>query len=128
VRGEETAHQTHFRIFRTDGPGSTDGAPGILAGNPVHEDIVEAVSMAPPTFLVNTLLTPGKRLFDVVAGALAEGPRGGMRAVREPFPGPDRDAVPPGDRLRGRLPEGHQPDPVHKALDNAFLATEPAGC
>ncbi|MBP2686422.1 MAG: hypothetical protein H6Q81_1327, partial [Deltaproteobacteria bacterium] len=67
--GRETAHQTHFRIFRTDGPGKHPMArAGILAGNPVHEDIVEAVSLASPTFLVNTLLTPGKRIFDLVAG------------------------------------------------------------
>ena len=43
--GRETAHQTHFRIFRTDGPGKHPMArPGVLAGNPVHEDIVEAVT------------------------------------------------------------------------------------
>ena len=34
--GRETAHQTHFRIFRTDGPGKHPMArPGVLAGNPV---------------------------------------------------------------------------------------------
>jgi len=37
--GRETAHQTHFRIFRTDGPGKHPMArAGILAGNPVHEE------------------------------------------------------------------------------------------
>ncbi|HEY7586020.1 MAG TPA: lactate racemase domain-containing protein, partial [Candidatus Deferrimicrobiaceae bacterium] len=65
----KTAEATHFRIFLPDGPGKHPLArPGMLAGNPVHEDIVEAVSMAPPSFLVNTLLTPDKRLFDAVAG------------------------------------------------------------
>ncbi|MCL5965614.1 MAG: lactate racemase domain-containing protein [Deltaproteobacteria bacterium] len=55
----ETAMATHFRIFRTDGPGKHPMArPGVLARNPVHEDIVEAVSLAPPVFLLNTLLAP----------------------------------------------------------------------
>src|SRR3990172_1280318 len=45
----ETASATHFRIFRTDGPGKHPlSRPGVLAGNPVHEDIVEGVAMTSP--------------------------------------------------------------------------------
>jgi nickel-dependent lactate racemase len=124
----QTAMGTHFRIFRTDGPGKHPRArPGVLAGNPVHEDIVEAVSMAPPAFLLNTLLTPGKRLFDAVAGhwtkAHEEGCARYARLYRAPLP----RRYPLVIASAGGYPKDINFIQSHKALDNAFRAAVPGG-
>jgi len=105
LRGEGDGLQTHFRIFRTDGPGEApDGASGDPGRNPVHEDIIEAVTMASPTFLVNTSAHPGEAALRPGGRALAEGHEEGAHDTRrfsvfgsaKRYPGR-------GDRLRGRL-------------------------
>ena len=126
--GRETALQTHFRIFRTDGPGKHPMArPGILGGNPVHEDIIEAVSMASPTFLVNTLLTPGKRLFDLVAGHWQKAHEEGCARYAKHFRVRVAKRYPLVIASAGGYPKDINLIQSHKALDNAFLATEPGG-
>ncbi len=126
--GRGTAHQTHFRIFRTDGPGKHPMArPGILAGNPVHEDIVEAVSMASPAFLANTLLTPGKRLFDMVAGHWLKAHEEGCARYAKHFRVRVAKRYPLVIASAGGFPKDINLIQAHKALDNAFLATQPGG-
>jgi len=126
--GRETAHQTHFRIFRTDGPGKHPMArAGVLAGNPVHEDIVEAVSMASPTFLVNTLLTPGKRIFDLVAGHWQKAHEEGCARYAKHFRVRIAKRYPLVIASAGGFPKDINLIQSHKALDNAFLATQPGG-
>ena len=126
--GRETAHQTHFRIFRTDGPGKHPMArAGILAGNPVHEDIVEAVSFASPTFLVNTLLTPGKRIFDLVAGHWQKAHEEGCARYAKHFRVRIAKQYPLVIASAGGFPKDINLIQSHKALDNAFLATQPGG-
>jgi len=126
--GRETALQTHFRIFRTDGPGKHPMArPGILGGNPVHEDIIEAVSMASPTFLVNTLLTPGKQLFDLVAGHWQKAHEEGCARYAKHFRVRIAKRYPLVIASAGGYPKDINLIQSHKALDNAFLATQPGG-
>ncbi len=43
--------------------------PGVLEGNPVHEDIMEAFSMLPPPFVLNTVVAPGGGIVSAFAGA-----------------------------------------------------------
>jgi len=126
--GKETAHRTHFRIFRTDGPGKHPMArPGVLAGNPVHEDIVEAVSMASPAFLVNTLLTPGKHLFDLAAGHWQKAHEEGCARYAKHFRVRIGKRYPLVIASAGGFPKDINLIQSHKALDNAFLATAPGG-
>lgn len=42
--------------------------PGILQGNPIHEDIVEQAKMAKLNFIVNVLLNENKEITHIVAG------------------------------------------------------------
>jgi nickel-dependent lactate racemase len=124
----KTAEATHFRIFRTDGPGKHPFArPGVLAGNPVHEDIVEAVSMAPPSFLVNTLLTPEKKLFDAVAGHWQKAHEEGCARYAKVY----RVRIPRRYPLVIASAGGYPKDinfiQSHKAMDQAFAALEPGG-
>jgi len=124
----ETASSTHFRIFRTDGPGKHPLArAGILAGNPVQEDLVEAVSMAQPAFLLNTLLTPDRKIFDAVAGHWQKAHEEGCARYARVF----RVRVPRRFRLVIASAGGHPKDinfiQSHKALDHAFQAVEEGG-
>ncbi|MBE0602113.1 MAG: nickel-dependent lactate racemase [Deltaproteobacteria bacterium] len=126
--GKETAHQTHFRIFREEEPGKDPMArAGVLAGNPVHEDTVDAASMASPLFLLNTLLTPGKRIFDVVAGDWRKAHEEGCARYAEHFRVPIARRHPLVIASAGGFPKDINVIQSHKALDNAFLATEPGG-
>lgn len=124
----ETASATHYRIFRTDGPGKHPLArAGILAGNPVHEDIVEAVAMAQPAFLLNTLLSPDRKLFDTVAGHWQKAHEEGCARYAKVF----RVRIPRRYPLVIASAGGHPKDinfiQSHKALDHAFHAVEEGG-
>ncbi len=124
----KTAEATHYRIFLPDGPGKHPLArPGMLAGNPVHEDIVEAVSMAPPSFLVNTLLTPDKKLFDAVAGHWQKAHEEGCERYANVY----RVRIPRRYPLVIASAGGYPKDinfiQAHKAMDQAFAALEPGG-
>jgi len=126
--GRKTAEATHFRIFRTDGPGKHPLArPGILAGNPVHEDILEAVSMAPPSFLVNTLLTPEKKLFDAVAGHWRKAHEEGCELYAKVYRVSIARKYPLVIASAGGFPKDINFIQSHKALDQAFAAIEPGG-
>ncbi len=123
-----TASATHYRIFRTDGPGKHPlSRPGVLAGNPVHEDIVEAVAMASPTFLFNTLLTPQREIFDVVSGhwqkAFEEGCARYAKVYRIPVP----RRYPLVIASAGGFPKDINFIQSHKALDNAHRIAEEGG-
>jgi nickel-dependent lactate racemase len=126
--GRRTAEATHFRIFRTDGPGKHPLArPGMLAGNPVHEDIVEAVSMAPPSFLVNTLLTPEKKLFDAVAGHWQKAHEEGCALYAKVYRVRIQRRYPLVVASAGGYPKDINFIQAHKAMDQAFAALEPGG-
>ena len=56
---------------------------GITHGNPVWEEIPEAVSMAPPSFLLNVTLNKDKQITMVFAGDLEESHEQGCAFVKE---------------------------------------------
>ncbi len=124
----ETASATHFRIFRTDGPGKHPlSRPGVLSGNPVHEDIVEAVGMAPPAFLFNTLLTPKRKIFDAVAGQWQKAHEEGCARYAKVYRVPVPMRYPLVIASAGGFPKDINFIQSHKALDNAFLTAEEGG-
>jgi nickel-dependent lactate racemase len=126
--GRATAVATHFRIFRPEGPGKHPLArAGVLAGNPVHEDLIEAVSMSPPSFLVNTLLTPEGRLFDVVAGHWQKAHEEGCARYAKVFRVPLLRRYPLVIASAGGYPKDINFIQSHKALDNAFIGLAPGG-
>lgn len=56
---------------------------GVLAGNPIHEDMVEQARMAGLKFIVNVLLNRDKDITHVFAGDLVEAHETGCRAALE---------------------------------------------
>ncbi|MBI2962171.1 MAG: nickel-dependent lactate racemase [Deltaproteobacteria bacterium] len=57
--------------------------PGILDGNPFHEELVEIARRAGVDFLVNVAIDRGRRLTGVFAGDLEAAHRAGVRAVEQ---------------------------------------------
>lgn len=84
VAALETCQATHLHVFNKEGTGKNPLArTGILAGNPVHEDILEGVEMVPPHFLLNTIVDADQRLLGVVAGDYIKSHREGCRQVMQ---------------------------------------------
>jgi nickel-dependent lactate racemase len=126
--GRETAHGTHFRVFLPDRPGKHPlSRPGVLEGNPVHEDLLEATALFPPCFLLNTLLTPGKLLFDAVAGHWVAAHEEGCARYASVYRVPVAARSPLVIASAGGYPKDINVIQSHKALDNAFRAVEPGG-
>jgi nickel-dependent lactate racemase len=124
----ETAAATHFRVFLSGTAGKHPMArAGTLDGNPVHEDLEEAVSLAPPAFSLNTLLTPGKRLFDAVAGDWREAHRAACARYAAVFSVPLPHRYPFVVASAGGWPKDINVIQSHKALDHAFRAVLPGG-
>jgi lactate racemase len=75
---EETIQATHLLSFDRDTLEKHPAiASGNLAGNPVHENMEEAVAMLNPSFLVNTVLNRRNEISDIYAGDWREAHRRG---------------------------------------------------
>jgi nickel-dependent lactate racemase len=73
VAGRETIHLNHSLA---DDPNVTIGCAD---GNPVREDMEEIARMAGLDMIVNTILSPRKKIVDVVAGDVVAAHREGVR-------------------------------------------------
>lgn len=72
--GYESVRANHRHVLARNGTGIDPACrPGNLQGNPVHEDLVEAVGFVPgPVFLVNACCDVSGALVDVYTGALID--------------------------------------------------------
>jgi nickel-dependent lactate racemase len=121
VAGFRTTTFNHRMIF------DPNCRPGLLEGNPAHEDLAEACRMIGPDFIVNVVLSPGGDLIRVFAGHWEEAHREGCRMVDrmlrvevdEPF-----DLI---IASAGGFPVDIDLRQAHKGLENACLALKPGG-
>lgn len=101
--------------------------PGVLAGNPAHEDMLEGSRMVGPDFVVNVVLSPAGKLLYVAAGdvekAHLEGCRAADRLLRTSI---DclYDAV---IASAGGAPLDIDLRQAHKGMENACAALRPGG-
>ncbi len=91
ISGLRTILANHRLALSEDGAGIHDrAAPGILEGNPVHEDMVEAARMVDPRFIVNFVLSESGDFLAVFSGELEMAHLRGCsfveRAFRVPIP------------------------------------------
>lgn len=72
VASRETCMASHFAIFNPPEIGGKNplATAGILNGNPVHQALLEAARLVTPDFILNTVLSPDKKLLDVFCGEL----------------------------------------------------------
>ncbi len=78
----ETARANHRLTIDDEGDIHPGCRSGVLDGNPVHEDMVEAACMIPGVFSVNVLLDGWSRIAGVVSGDLIESHLAGIAAAR----------------------------------------------
>jgi len=76
VAGYETICRNHALMLHPN------AKPGILAGNPVHEDLMEGVAMAGQHFLINTVINEAGEIAAVFGGDVAQAHAAGVRAVQ----------------------------------------------
>lgn len=122
--------QSHQLAFIRDPDGRIIREPlakaGILRGNPIVEDQIEAAAMLPnPVFLLNTITDPHDAIIELVAGDLVAAHVYGSTLVDMYYQAP----IPNGADLVIASAGGYPSDinliQSHKALDNAVLAANP---
>ncbi len=121
VAGHETIQANHSMMLQETARG------GVLAGNPVHEDLVEAALMAGGDFLLNVVLNEKKEFLRVFAGHLVQAHLEGCKLVQEVY-GVALDA--PADLVIASC-GGHPKDinvyQSQKTLENAAAAVKEGG-
>ena len=121
VSGEESIQHNHSMIMHPK------ARTGVLEGNPIHEDMVEAARMAKADFIVNIVINSRRELVKAYAGDLEQAFYEGVKLVDEMYKVPierraDIVIVSPG---------GHPHDidlyQAYKGLDNALEAVKRGG-
>ena len=100
---------------------------GNLAGNPVHEAMLEACGMRPPDFILNTVLTTDKRILAVFAGDWCAAHLEGCRFYAAAF---SRPIAKKSDLVIvscGGFPKDINLIQAHKSMEYASRALEPGG-
>jgi nickel-dependent lactate racemase len=79
VAGRKSCMASHFAVLNPEGGGGKNplAATGILDGNPVHQAMDEACGMVGPAIILNTVLSPDKRLIAAFTGDWREAHRRG---------------------------------------------------
>ncbi|WP_298270257.1 nickel-dependent lactate racemase [Geobacter sp.] len=93
VAARRSCMASHFAVLN---PGEGSGknplaATGNLAGNPVHAAMDEACAMVEPAFILNTVLSPEKRIIAAFAGHWREAHEEGCRYYAGRFAYPLRE-------------------------------------
>jgi len=78
LAGVETMKSAHGAAMLEDNVG-----PGIVAGNPFHEDLMEIARLARVDFMVDVSIDRARRLTGVFAGDITQAHEAGMRAVEQ---------------------------------------------
>jgi nickel-dependent lactate racemase len=72
LAGEETIRRNHLLSLEGEAGWHPGCRPGRTEGNPIHEDLLEAVGLLDtPVFLANSLVDSSGAIFDFVAGGMA---------------------------------------------------------
>ena len=87
IASRKTCMASHFAVFNPPEVGGKHpkAVTGVLEGNPVHQNLLQAARLVAPDFLLNTVLSPGKDLLGVFCGDLEQAHLAGCRMVRELF-------------------------------------------
>jgi nickel-dependent lactate racemase len=129
VASRATCMATHFAVLNPPEIGGRHpkAATGVLAGNPVHEAILEAARMVEPDFLLNTVLSPAKEVLAVFAGDLEGAHLAGCEMVRQLFTVPVEEPADLAVVSCGGHPKDINFIQAHKALDYGVHAVREGG-
>ena len=87
VASRETCMASHFAVFNPPEIGGKhpQAVVGVMEGNPVNQNLVQAARLVEPDFLLNTVLSPDKQILGVFCGDLEQAHLAGCEMVRELF-------------------------------------------
>lgn len=87
VASRETCMASHFSVFNPPEIGGKHelAVTGVLDGNPVHQNLLQAALLVQPDFLLNTVLSPHKEILGVFCGDLEQAHLVGCDMVRDLF-------------------------------------------
>jgi nickel-dependent lactate racemase len=130
ISGYDTLLGVHKKVFLPDSPGKHPRVrPGIMGGNPMHEELMAALALVPPPlFLINTVVDDERNFLNVFAGNVTEAHRTGCEWYGDHFgvKAPDKaDVV---IVSAGGYPKDIDFIQTHKALDHAQAAVKDGGC
>lgn len=129
IASRQSCMASHFSVLN---PGEGNGknplaTTGILEGNPVHRAMVEGCAMANPAFVINTVLTPDKRIVAAFAGHWRDAHEAGCRFYRERFAFPVAEKVDLVVASCGGFPKDINLIQAHKAMEYAAQALRDGG-
>ncbi len=125
---EEAIRANHLLAFDREALTRAAGVgTGRLEGNPVHEDMLEAVATAPPSFLANTVVGAGGTLTALYAGHWREAHRRGCDEYARAHTLHVAERRPLTIVSAGGAPRDVNLIQAHKALEHAAALVEDGG-
>ncbi|KAB0664306.1 nickel-dependent lactate racemase [Oryzomonas japonica] len=129
IASRQACMASHFCVLNPQ-PGSGKNplaTTGNLEGNPVHQAMVEACAMVEPDLLLNTVLSPDKRILAAFAGQWREAHERGCRSYRELFSYPVAAKADLVVVSCGGFPKDINLIQAHKSMEYASQALKPGG-
>ena len=129
VAGRQTCMASHFAVFNPPDIGGKHPAAvaGILDGNPVHRNLLQAAQRVEPDFLLNTVLGPNKEIVAVFCGELEQAHLAGCELVRSLYSVPVESAADLAVISCGGEPKDINFIQAQKALDYGCRAVKEGG-
>ena len=129
VSSRRSCMASHFSLLNEgDGTGRHPKAvAGNLAENPVHEGMLEACAMRPPDFILNTVLSPDKRILAAFAGDWRDAHLAGCRFYAGSFSAPIAEKADLVVVSCGGFPKDINLIQAHKSMEYASRALKPGG-
>lgn len=126
--GYETIRINHSRILSVEHGGIHPKCDlGVIEGNPVQEDIRDAMKFVAVDWLLHTILNAKGEIVEVVAGDLFAAHAAGCRQVDELYRVPVQERADIVVASCGGYPKDIDFIQAHKSLHNAFRALKPGG-
>ncbi|UCE57617.1 MAG: nickel-dependent lactate racemase [Candidatus Bathyarchaeota archaeon] len=121
VSGAETTQHNHAMLLHPK------AATGVLEGNPVHEDMVEAAKLAKVDFVLNIVMNSRQELVRAFAGDLEQPFHEGVKLVDEMYKVPIERRADIVVVSSGGHPLDIDLFQAYKGIDNAMEATKRGG-
>jgi len=121
ITGEETIQHNHAMILHPK------ARTGVLEGNPIHEDMVEAAELAKPNFMVNIVTNSKRELVRAFAGDVHQVFDEGVKLVDEMYKVPIEKRADIVIVSSGGHPHDIDLYQAHKGVDNALEAVKRGG-
>jgi nickel-dependent lactate racemase len=117
----------HLLVLKGEGGKDLNAVTGRLQGNPVHEDMMEACQGLPPVFLFNTIISPDKKIINVVSGDLTNAFEKGCEMLVKDFSVPITDKADLVIASCGGFPKDINFIQAHKSMEYAMAAVREGG-